>query len=292
MERVQPEAEPQALTMKSLLEAGTHFGHPTRRWNPRMKSYIFTQRNGIHIIDLQQTLRLVERACEFVTDLVAGGGILLFVGTKKQAQESVAAEASRAGMPYVNQRWLGGTLTNWQTIKSRIDHMKDLEKQEEEGRLAVLSKKEALKIGERMARLQKYFNGVRDLDRIPDAIFIIDLVKEKIAVAEARRVGVPIIGLMDTDADPDVVDHVIPGNDDAIRSIRLMCTHIADACIKGSQSYEQAQAEARAEAEEEAEEEETGEFYAEEPDTPEPAPDEDIASPSTDEDDEDVRAGT
>lgn len=252
VESVQATPEPQALTMKALLEAGTHFGHPTRRWNPRMKSYIFTQRNGIHIIDLQQTLRLVERACTFVTELAAKGGTVLFVGTKKQAQESIAMEAQRCGMHYVNQRWLGGTFTNLLTIQSRIGYMKDLEKQEEEGKFALLPKKEVLKLGEKMARLHKYFTGVRDMGGLPDALFVVDMVKERIAVAEARRVGVPIIGLMDTDADPNMVDYVIPGNDDAIRSVRLMCVQIANACLEGRRRFEEAQVQAQAEAEAEA----------------------------------------
>lgn len=248
----QEAAAPEPLTMKALLEAGVHFGHPTRRWNPRMKTYIFTQRNAIHIIDLQQTLTFLEQACQFVTDLTAEGSTVLFVGTKKQAQESVAQEAQRCGMCYVNQRWLGGTLTNLATIRSRIDYMKELEEREQSGAFQVLPKKETLKLTERLQRLRKYFNGIRDLEGLPDALFIIDIVKEDIAVAEARRTGVPIIGLVDTDANPDLVDRLIPGNDDAIRSIRLMCTRIADAVIRGRQQYEAAQAEAEAAAEPEA----------------------------------------
>jgi small subunit ribosomal protein S2 len=281
VESVQAAPEPQALTMKALLEAGTHFGHPTRRWNPRMKSYIFTQRNGIHIIDLQQTLRLVERACNFVIELAAKGGTVLFVGTKKQAQESIAMEAQRCDMPYVNQRWLGGTFTNLPTIQTRISYMKDLERQEEEGKFALLPKKEVLKLGEKMARLHKYFTGVRDMGGLPDALFVVDMVKERIAVAEARRVGVPIIGLMDTDADPGLVDYVIPGNDDAIRSVRLMCAQIADACLEGRRRFEEAQSQAQAEAEAEAAaEEEEAEAAAEEPqDSVEPvSADEDVTS--------------
>ena len=263
VENHQPEPESQALTMKGLLEAGTHFGHPTRRWHPRMKSYIFTQRNGIHIIDLQQTLGLIQKACGFVTEVVANGGLVLFVGTKKQAQESVAIEAQRCNMPYVNQRWLGGTLTNWQTIKGRIDYMKELDKQEEEGRLVKLPKKEALKQVEKRERLRKYLGGLRTLDRLPSALFVIDLVKEKIAVAEARRLGIPIIGLVDTDADPLLVDYPIPGNDDAIRSVRLMCAQIANACIEGRARYEAMQAQTeRAEADEDVEEEAAEEVAA------------------------------
>ena len=250
-----PEQGPQPLTMKALLEAGAHFGHPTRRWHPRMKPYIFTERNGIHIIDLQRTLNLLDQACNFVTELVAGGGTVLLVGTKKQAQESLVIEAQRCHMPYVNQRWLGGTLTNLNIIMSRIKYMKELEKQEEEGMFTVLPKKEALKLGEKLARLQKYFNGIREMEGLPDAIFVIDVVKERIAVAEARRVGVPVIGLVDTDADPNLVDHIIPGNDDAIRSIRLMCTRIADAVLEGQRRLEGARAGAEAEAAAEAAEE-------------------------------------
>jgi small subunit ribosomal protein S2 len=246
-----------------------------------MKSYIFTQRNGIHIIDLQQTLRLVERACNFVIELTAKGGTVLFVGTKKQAQESIAMEAQRCDMPYVNQRWLGGTFTNLPTIQTRISYMKDLERQEEEGKFALLPKKEVLKLGEKMARLHKYFTGVRDMGGLPDALFVVDMVKERIAVAEARRVGVPIIGLMDTDADPGLVDYVIPGNDDAIRSVRLMCAQIADACLEGRRRFEEAQSQAQAEAEAEAAaEEEEAEAAAEEPqDSAETGPtDEDVTS--------------
>jgi len=253
--QAEPEQEPQPLTMKALLEAGAHFGHPTRRWHPRMKPYIFTERNGIHIIDLQRTLNLLDQACSFVTELVAGGGAVLFVGTKKQAQESLVIEAQRCHMPYVNQRWLGGTLTNLNVIMSRIKYMKELEKQEEEGMFAVLPKKEALKLGEKLARLRKYLNGIREMEGLPNAIFVIDVVKERIAVAEARRMGVPVIGLVDTDADPDLVDHIIPGNDDAIRSIRLMCTRIADAILEGQRRFEEARAEAEAEAAAEAAEE-------------------------------------
>jgi len=253
--QAEPEQEPQPLTMKALLEAGAHFGHPTRRWHPRMKPYIFTERNGIHIIDLQRTLNLLDQACSFVTELVAGGGTVLFVGTKKQAQESLVIEAQRCHMPYVNQRWLGGTLTNLNVIMSRIKYMKELEKQEEEGMFAVLPKKEALKLGEKLARLRKYLNGIREMEGLPNAIFVIDVVKERIAVAEARRMGVPVIGLVDTDADPDLVDHIIPGNDDAIRSIRLMCSRIADAILEGQRRFEEARVEAEAEAAAEAAEE-------------------------------------
>ena len=221
------------LTMKSLLEAGVHFGHQTRRWNPRMKSYIFTQRNSIHIIDLQQTLSLLEQACRFITNSVAQGRKVLLVGTKKQAQDAIKEEANRCGAFYVNQRWLGGTLTNFQNIRSRVDHMIHLRERKEKGLLQVLLKKEALKLEEELARLEKYFLGIEDMDALPSAIYLVDLGKEKIAVAEAQRVGVPIVALVDTDCDPQPIDFPIPGNDDAIRSVRLITSRIADAVLEG-----------------------------------------------------------
>ena len=225
--------------MKSLLEAGVHFGHQTRRWNPHMKRYIFTHRNGIHIIDLQQTLVLLEEARKAITKIVAEGGDVLFVGTKKQAQEAVVNEANRCGMPYVNQRWLGGTLTNFQTITSRIDYMKELEVKKERGFFQVLSKKEGVKLDDQLARLQKYFNGIRDLKTMPGAMFVVDLEKEDICVAEARRMGVPVAAIVDSNCDPDLVTIPIPGNDDAIRSIRLMCGRMADAVLEGLQLREE-----------------------------------------------------
>ena len=224
-------AEP--VTMKSLLEAGVHFGHQTRRWNPHMKPFIFTHRNGIHIIDLQQTLFRLEQACNFVTQMVANGGRILFVGTKKQAQSTIEAEAARCGMMYVNQRWLGGTLTNFATIRSRINHMLDLMEKREGGYFQQLSKKEALKQEEELARLQKYLRGLKDMDTIPEALFVIDLQKERLCVAEAHRMGVSLVAVVDSDCDPLSVDYIIPGNDDAIRSIKLMSAHIADAVIEG-----------------------------------------------------------
>ena len=219
--------------MKSLLEAGVHFGHQTRRWQPRMKSFIFTQRNGIHIIDLQQTLVLLERTAQALTDLVARGGDVLFVGAKKQAQETIEYEASRCEMLYVNQRWLGGTLTNFPTIKARIDFMRSLEDRQERGELRRLPKKDALKAEDQLRRLRKYFRGLRNMKRPPSALFVIDIEKERIAVEEGRAARIPIFALVDTNCDPDLVDHVIPGNDDAIRSIRLVTARMADAVIAG-----------------------------------------------------------
>ena len=219
--------------MKSLLEAGVHFGHQTRRWNPSMKRYIFTHRNGIHIIDLQQTLVLLGEACRAITKIVAEGGEVLFVGTKKQAQDAIQAEATRCGMPYVNQRWLGGTLTNFQTIRRRVDYMIQLEERQEKGYFQTLTKREALKLDEELVRLQKYFLGIRDMRSLPAALFIIDIEKEDICVAETRRMGTAVAAVVDSNTNPDLVDIPIPGNDDAIRSIRLMTGRIADAVIDG-----------------------------------------------------------
>ena len=221
------------ITMKSLLEAGVHFGHQTRRWNPRMKPFIFTQRNGIHIIDLQKSLRYMDRAMNAVRDLVAEGGEILFVGTKKQAQESIAEQATRCEMPYVNQRWLGGTLTNFITIRKRIDYMIELEARKEQGYFDSMIKKEALKLEEKLKRLQKYFGGVRNMTKIPDAIFVVDMPKEAICIAEARKLGVTLFSIIDSDCDPELIDFRIPGNDDAIRSIRLITTRIADGVVEG-----------------------------------------------------------
>ena len=237
------------ITMKSLLEAGVHFGHQTRRWNPHMKRYIFTKRNGIHIIDLQQTLGLLEHASRAVTGIVAQGGDILFVGTKKQAQEAVRSEATRCGMMYVNQRWLGGSLTNFQTISKRIGYMIQLEERKESGQLQSLIKKEALKQEEELARLQKYLGGIRNMKSLPGALFVIDLEREHICVAEARRVGIPIIAVVDSNCDPNLVDFPIPSNDDAIRSIRLMAGRISDAIIDGMEEREARHREQIAEAE-------------------------------------------
>ncbi len=228
---VAPHREP--VTMKSLLEAGVHFGHQTRRWNPQMKRYIFTQRNGIHIIDLQQTLGKINDACRAMTQLVADGGKVLFVGTKRQAQEVVQSEADRCGMWYVNQRWLGGTLTNYQTIKTRINYMLDLQQKRDQGYFRVLPKKEAVKTRDTLNRLEKYFTGLRDMNELPKALFVIDIGKEDLCIAEARRMGVEIFAIVDSDCDPEKVTHTIPGNDDAVRSIRLITGKIASAALEG-----------------------------------------------------------
>ena len=221
------------VSMKSLLEAGVHFGHQTRRWNPKMKPYIFTERNGIYILDLQRTLRELDQSYRFVRDLTAKGGTVLFIGTKKQAQETLRAEAERSGQPYVNQRWLGGMLTNFVTIRKRIARMVELETMEESGVMASLPKKEVLKLRAEHEKLQRNLEGIRNMTSLPDAIFLVDTKRENIAVAEARRLKIPIIGLVDTNADPDEVDFVIPGNDDAIRSVSLIARVIADAAIEG-----------------------------------------------------------
>ncbi|HET7522346.1 MAG TPA: 30S ribosomal protein S2 [Bacillales bacterium] len=226
------------ISMKQLLEAGVHFGHQTRRWNPKMKPYIFTERNGIYIIDLQKTVKKVEEAFNFVKDLSADGGKVLLVGTKKQAQNSVKDEAERAGMFYVNHRWLGGTLTNFETIRKRIQRLKDLEKMEEDGTFDVLPKKEVVLLRKEMERLEKFLGGIKEMNRLPDAVFIIDPRKERIAVAEARKLGIPIISIVDTNCDPDEVDYVIPGNDDAIRAVKLLTSKMADAVLEANQGEE------------------------------------------------------
>jgi small subunit ribosomal protein S2 len=220
-------------SMKLLLEAGVHFGHQTRRWNPKMKTYIFTERGRIHIIDLQQTVGKLNDAYAYVRDLTLKGGDVLFVGTKKQAMEAVSEEALRCGMFYVNQRWLGGMLTNFQTIKARIDHLTDLEKRKAAGEFERLPKKEVLKLQEEMARLNKLLGGIKLMGRLPAAVFIVDPHKEEIAVAEARRLEIPVVALVDTNCDPDLVDYPIPANDDAIRAVRLLTGKIADAVLEG-----------------------------------------------------------
>lgn len=225
---------PGPVTMKSLLEAGVHFGHQRRRWNPKMKQYIFAQRNGIHIIDLQKTLKMLDRACSYVSEVAAEGKKVLMVGTKKQAQDTVVTEARRSGSYYVTTRWLGGTLTNFRTIQSRIDYLVRLETAQAKGEFGRLPKKEALKLEETIARLNKYLGGIKEMTQMPGALFVVDIGKEAIAVAEARRMGVPIVALVDSDCDPDLVDYPIPGNDDAIRSIRLITSRIADAIIEGN----------------------------------------------------------
>ncbi|MCL0100493.1 30S ribosomal protein S2 [Peptococcaceae bacterium] len=230
------------VSMKQLLEAGVHFGHQTRRWNPKMAKYIFTDRNGIYIIDLQKTVRKMDEAYRFVKKLAADGGIVLFVGTKKQAQEAVREEAERCGMYYVNQRWLGGMLTNFSTIRKRIDRLHELEKMEEEGLFESLTKKEVAKLLHEKEKLNKFLGGIKNMERLPDAVFIVDPRKEKIAVAEARKLGIPIVAIVDTNCDPDEIDYVIPGNDDAIRAIRLLTSKIADAVLEGKQGEQMEQA--------------------------------------------------
>jgi small subunit ribosomal protein S2 len=221
------------VTMKSLLEAGVHFGHQTRRWNPKMKPYIFTERNGIYILDLQRTLRELEHSYKFARAVGTRNQQILFVGTKKQAQEPIATEAGRAGQPYVTNRWLGGMLTNFVTMRGRVARMVELETMEEDGRMASLPKKEQILLRKELGKLQANLNGVRDMRDLPAAIFVVDTKREDIAIKEARRLHIPIIGLVDTNADPDEVDYVIPANDDAIRSVGLMCRVIADAIIDG-----------------------------------------------------------
>ncbi len=243
------------VTMKQLLEAGVHFGHQTRRWNPKMKKYIFTERNGIYIIDLQKTVRLMDIAYNFIKDLTLQGEKILFVGTKKQAQESIADEAGRCEMPYVNQRWLGGMLTNFTTISKRIKRLKDLEKMEEEGHFDLLPKKEVIKLNHEKEKLLKFVGGIRDLKDLPGAIFIVDPRKEKIAVAEAIKLEIPIVAIVDTNCDPDEVDYLIPGNDDAIRAVRLITSKMAEAVLEGKQGLQMA-------AEKEAEEKEAAEKAA------------------------------
>ncbi|MEW6568559.1 MAG: 30S ribosomal protein S2 [Chloroflexota bacterium] len=222
------------ISMKALLETGVHFGHRTRKWNPRMKPYIFTERNGIHIIDLQQTVEALETAYALVRDRVAAAGTVLFVGTKRQAQETIEAEATRCGMPYVNSRWLGGTLTNWRTIRSRIDELEALERRREAGEFDNLTKKEALSLTREIERLTIRLGGVRTMKSLPDLVFVVDVRREETAVHEANLIGIPVIALVDTNCDPRGVDYVIPSNDDAIRAIKLLTAKIADAVLEGS----------------------------------------------------------
>ena len=223
------------VSMKQLLEAGVHFGHQTRRWNPKMARFIFTERNGIYIIDLQKTVKKMDEAYNFVRDLAAEGGKIVFVGTKKQAQESIKSEAERCNQYFVNERWLGGMLTNFQTIEKRVKRLKTLEKQAEDGTFEVLPKKEVTLLKHEMEKLQKYLGGIKDMKKLPDALFIIDPKKEEIAVAEARKLNIPIIATVDTNCDPDVIDYPIPANDDAIRAVKLLTGKIADAVLEGNQ---------------------------------------------------------
>jgi small subunit ribosomal protein S2 len=221
------------VTMRQLLEAGVHFGHQTRRWNPKMKRFIYGERNGIYIIDLNQTLTRVEAAYTYVRDLVAGGGTILFVGTKKQTQDPIAQYAARCGMPYVNERWLGGMLTNFQTMHQRVKKMQEYERMKAAGDFEAMPKKEALILGRELDKLQKNLGGIRGMNRLPDAIFVLDTKKEHIAVTEANKLGLPVVAVVDTNCDPDVIDYVIPGNDDAIRAGNLLCRVIADAVEEG-----------------------------------------------------------
>jgi small subunit ribosomal protein S2 len=224
---------PEPISVKQLLEAGAHFGHLTGHWHPNMKSYIFTQRNGIHIIDLEQTATMLDRACTYVRELVSNGQSILFVGTKKQAQEIMEEEAKRCGMYYVNQRWLGGMLTNFATIQARIDYLVRLEDKRDKGELDHLSKKEKMKVEKEIARLNKLLGGFKEMTTLPGALFIIDPTKEKIALAEAKKVGIPIVAVVDTNCDPTGIDYLIPANDDAIKAIKLICGKIADAALEG-----------------------------------------------------------
>jgi small subunit ribosomal protein S2 len=219
--------------MKQLLEAGVHFGHQTRRWNPKMKRFIHGERSGIHIVDLHQTLHHLESSYVFVRDLVAGGGTVLFIGTKKQAQDSIQSYAERCNMPYINERWLGGMLTNFQTISKRVGKMKEYQRMRDSGEFDAMPKKEALLISRELAKLERNLGGIRDMEKLPDAIFVLDTKKEHIAVTEARKVKVPIVAVVDTNCDPDLVDFAIPGNDDAIRAGELMCRVISDAVLEG-----------------------------------------------------------
>ncbi len=241
------------VSMKQLLEAGVHFGHQTRRWNPKMKNYIFTERNGIYIIDLQKTVRLLDTTYNFVRDLVADGGSIVFVGTKKQAQESIRFEAERCGAHYVNHRWLGGMLTNFNTISKRINRMLRLEEMETDGTFERLTKKEVLTLQNEKERLHKFLSGIRNMRQLPDAIYVADPRKEKIAVAEARKLDIPVIAIVDTNCDPDEIDYIIPGNDDAIRAVKLITSVMADAVLEGKQISEQPEAEDQEEPDEQEE---------------------------------------
>ncbi|HEN0852835.1 TPA: 30S ribosomal protein S2 [Streptococcus agalactiae] len=223
------------ISMKQLLEAGVHFGHQTRRWNPKMAKYIFTERNGIHVIDLQQTVKLADQAYEFVRDAAANDAVILFVGTKKQAAEAVAEEAKRAGQYFINHRWLGGTLTNWGTIQKRIVRLKEIKRMEEEGTFELLPKKEVALLNKQCARLEKFLGGIEDMPRIPDVMYVVDPHKEQIAVKEAKKLGIPVVAMVDTNADPDDIDVIIPANDDAIRAVKLITSKLADAVIEGRQ---------------------------------------------------------
>jgi small subunit ribosomal protein S2 len=231
------------VSMKQLLESGVHFGHQTRRWNPKMKEYIFTERNGIYIIDLQKTVDLIDKAYDFVKEMSSQDKTVLFVGTKKQAQETIKNEAERCGMPYVNQRWLGGMLTNFKTIRKRVSRLEELEKMEKDGLFNVLPKKEVVQLKKEHEKLERFLGGIRDMKKNPDLIFITDLRKEAIAVAEARKLDISIVSIVDTNCDPDLVDYVIPGNDDAIRAVKLITSVITDAVLAGKQGEQKEESE-------------------------------------------------
>ncbi len=253
------------VTMKQLLDSGVHFGHQTRRWNPKMKRFIFTERNGIYIIDLQQTLSYIDKAYEFVRETVAHGGSVLFIGTKKQAQEAISEQAQRVGMPYVNQRWLGGMLTNFQTVHKRLQRLKELEVIEQTGGTTVMTKKEQLVLSRERIKLDRTLGGIRDMARVPSAVWIIDTKKEHIAVGEARKLGIPVVAVLDTNCDPDEVDYKIPGNDDAIRSAALLTRVIADAVADGLMARAAATANAGRDGDESDEPEVPGQLGTDEP---------------------------
>ncbi|NPV79011.1 MAG: 30S ribosomal protein S2 [Firmicutes bacterium] len=235
------------VSMKQLLEAGVHFGHQTRRWNPKMAEYIYTERNGIYIVDLQKTVKKIDAAYAFIKEVVMGGGSVLFVGTKKQAHDTVKEEAERCGMFYVNERWLGGTLTNFRTIRKRIERLKTLERMSEDGSFDVLPKKEVLNLEREKQRLEKYLGGIKEMTELPGALFVVDPRKEKNAVSEARKLEIPVVAIVDTNCDPDEVDYVIPGNDDAIRAVKLITSKIADAVLEGREGRDEALMEQEAE---------------------------------------------
>lgn len=229
------------ISMKQLLESGVHFGHQTRRWNPKMAEYIFTERNGIYIIDLQKTVRKVDEAYRFIRDVVSNGQSVLFVGTKKQAQDTIEEEAGRCGMFYVNQRWLGGMLTNFKTINARISRLQQIERMQEDGSYEVLPKKEVQQLEKERTKLVRFLGGIRDMKKLPGAVFVVDPRKERIAVAEARKLGIPIVAIVDTNCDPDEIDFIIPGNDDAIRAVRLLTSTMADAVIEAKEGLAEAE---------------------------------------------------
>ena len=253
----------QVILMKNLLEAGVHFGHQTRRWNPKMSRFIFTERNGIYIIDLQKTVKQIEQAYDFVRDIVADGGRVLFVGTKKQAQEAVETEAKRSGQFYVSHRWLGGMLTNYKTIKKRIERLKRLELMEEDGTFQRLPKKEVIKVRRETEKLEKFLGGIKEMEKLPDVLFVIDPKNEKIAVNEAKILGIPVVGVVDTNCDPDEVDIAIPGNDDAIRAVKLLTGTIANAIVEAKQGEQVEVEESESVVEETVEVEEVFEEVAE-----------------------------